>query len=108
MKALFRWVLLVLIAALAVQLYFVGRIALMVLMDPQSTAFQRSEIYRVVADKGSLKWRQQWVPYAALSDNLKRAVIVSEDATFIEHEGVDLEALEKAWEKNTQAEQRAQ
>lgn len=108
MKALFRWVLLVLIAALAVQLYFVGRIALMVLMDPQSTAFQRSEIYRVVAEKGSLKWRQQWVPYAALSDNLKRAVIVSEDATFIEHEGVDLEALEKAWEKNTQAEQRSE
>jgi len=108
MKALLRWVVLVLGAALAVQLYFAGRIALMALVDPQSTAFQRSEIYRLVVDKGSLKWRQQWVPYAELSDNLKRAVIVSEDATFIEHEGVDLEALEKAWEKNTQAEQRAQ
>jgi monofunctional biosynthetic peptidoglycan transglycosylase len=108
MKALLRWVLLALAAALAVQLYFVGRIALMVMIDPQSTAFQRSEIYRVATEKGSLTWRQQWVPYAALSDNLKRAVIVSEDATFIEHEGVDLEALEKAWEKNTQAEQRAE
>jgi monofunctional biosynthetic peptidoglycan transglycosylase len=108
MKALLRWVLLALAAALAVQLYFVGRIALMVMIDPQSTAFQRSEIYRVATEKGSLAWRQQWVPYAALSDNLKRAVIVSEDATFIEHEGVDLEALEKAWEKNTQAEQRAE
>lgn len=108
MKALLRWVLLALAAALAVQLYFVGRIALMVMIDPQSTAFQRSEIYRVATEKGSLAWRQQWVPYAALSENLKRAVIVSEDATFIEHEGVDLEALEKAWEKNTQAEQRAE
>jgi len=108
MKALLRWTLLALAAALAVQLYFVGRIALMVVMDPQSTAFQRSEIYRVATEKGSLAWRQQWVPYADLSDNLKRAVIVSEDATFIEHEGVDLEALEKAWEKNTQAEQRAE
>lgn len=108
MKALVRWMLLVLVAALSVQLYFVGRIALMALLDPQSTAFQRSEIYRLVTEKGSLKWRQQWVPYSELSDNLKRAVIVSEDATFIEHEGVDLEALEKAWEKNTQAEQRAE
>lgn len=108
MKAVFRWLLLVLIAGLAVQLYFVGRIALMALVDPQSTAFQRSEIYRLATEKGSLKWRQQWVPYSELSDNLKRAVIVSEDATFIEHEGVDLEALEKAWEKNTQAEQRAE
>jgi monofunctional biosynthetic peptidoglycan transglycosylase len=108
MKALLRWVLLALAAALAVQLYFVGRIALMAVLDPQSTAFQRSEMYRVATEKGSLAWRQEWVPYAAVSDNLKRAVIVSEDATFIEHEGVDLEALEKAWEKNTQAEQRAE
>ena len=107
MKTVLRWILLVLLAAVALQLYFVGRIALMVVVDPQSTAFQRSEAYRLVTEKGELKWRQQWVPYAELPANLKRAVIASEDATFVEHEGVDLEALEKAWEKNTQAEQRA-
>lgn len=107
MKAVLRWVLLVLLAAVALQLYFVGRIALMVVVDPQSTAFQRSEAYRLATEKGELPWRQQWVPYAELSVNLKRAVIASEDATFVEHEGVDLEALEKAWEKNAQAEQRA-
>ncbi len=108
MKAVLRWILLVLLAAVALQLYFVGRIALMAVVDPQSTAFQRSEAYRLATEKGELKWRQQWVPYAELSANLKRAVIASEDATFVEHEGVDLEALEKAWEKNTQAEQRAE
>jgi monofunctional biosynthetic peptidoglycan transglycosylase len=48
------------------------------------------------------------VPYSQISVHLKRAVIASEDASFTEHDGVDLEALEKAWEKNTQAEQRAQ
>ena len=108
MKAALRWIALALLAGLAVQFYFVGRIALMVVLDPQSTAFQRSEIYRVATEKGELPWRQQWVPYAAISDNLKKAVITSEDATFVEHEGVDLEALEKAWEKNTKAEQRAE
>ncbi len=107
MKAVLRWVLLVLLAGLAVQLYFAARIALMTVIDPQSTAFQRSEAWRLATEKGELKWRQQWVPYAELSVNLKRAVIASEDATFVEHEGVDLEALEKAWEKNTRAEQRA-
>lgn len=107
MKAVLRWVLLVLLAGLAVQLYFVARIALMAVVDPQSTAFQRSEAWRLATEKGELKWRQQWVPYAELSVNLKRAVIASEDATFVEHEGVDLEALEKAWEKNARAEQRA-
>ncbi|MDI1341318.1 transglycosylase domain-containing protein [Polaromonas sp.] len=108
MKALLRWILLVLLASVALQLYFVGRIALMAVVDPQSTAFQRSEAWRLATEKGELKWRQQWVPYDELSANLKRAVIASEDATFVEHEGVDLEALEKAWEKNTQAEQRAE
>ena len=108
MKAVLRWIVLALLAGLALQLYFAGRIALMLVLDPQSTAFQRSEIYRVASEKGALPWRQQWVPYAAISDNLKKAVIASEDATFVEHEGVDVEALEKAWEKNTKSEQRAE
>lgn len=107
MKALSRLLVLVLLAGLALQLYFVGRIALMVVLNPESSAFQRSEAYLIAKNTGALKWRQQWVPYAQLSDNLKRAVIASEDASFIDHDGVDMEALEKAWEKNTKAEQRA-
>lgn len=107
MKALFRLIGLALLAGLALQLYFVARIAMMAVLKPESTAFQRSEAYQIVRGTGSLKWRQQWVPYADLSDHLKRAVIASEDASFIEHEGVDMAALEKAWEKNAQAEQRA-
>ncbi|MES2364199.1 MAG: transglycosylase domain-containing protein [Pseudomonadota bacterium] len=108
MKALLRLAGLVLIAGLALQLYFAGRIALMAVVDPESSAFERSEIYRVAKNTGSLKWRQQWVPYSQISDNLKRAVIASEDASFVEHDGVDIEALEKAWDKNAKAEQRTQ
>ena len=108
MKAFFRLFLLALLAGLSLQLYFVGRIALMAVVDPESTAFERSAVYSVVTTTGSLKWRQQWVPYSDMSDNLKRAVIASEDASFTEHEGVDIEALEKAWDKNAKAEQRVQ
>ena len=108
MKALFRLLALAALAALALQFYFLGRIALMTAMAPESTAFQRSEAYRVTSVKGSLQWRQQWVPYRALSANLKRAVIASEDATFTGHDGVDIEALEKAWDRNLKAEQRAE
>ena len=106
MKAFFRLLLLVLLAGLSLQLYFVGRIALMAVVDPESTAFERSAVYNVVTTTGSLKWRQQWLSYRDMSDNLKRAVIASEDASFIEHEGLDIEALEKAWDKNAKAEQR--
>ena len=107
MKALLRLLGLVLLAGLGLQLYFVARVALMAVLDPESTTFQRSEAYLVVKHTGTLKWRQQWLPYANLSENLKRAVIASEDASFVVHDGVDLEALEKAWEKNARAEQRA-
>ena len=104
---LLRLLVLLLVAVLALQLYFVARIALMAVLAPESTAFERSEIYRVTRTSGALKWRQQWVPYERISVNLQRAVIASEDASFTEHDGLDLEALEKAWEKNAIAEARA-
>jgi monofunctional biosynthetic peptidoglycan transglycosylase len=90
------------------QLYFVGRIAAMAVVAPQSTAFERSEAWRVTTEKGELRWRQEWVDYAQISDHLKRAVIASEDDGFSQHDGVDWEALEKAWARNAKAEQRAE
>lgn len=108
LRPLLGLALLIVLAFFLLQLYFIGRIALMNLIPPESTAFQRSEMLRVVRTTGELKWRQDWVPYSQISVHLKRAVIASEDASFVEHDGVDLEALEKAWEKNALAEQRAQ
>ncbi|MFC5498670.1 transglycosylase domain-containing protein [Caenimonas terrae] len=105
MKGLLRWMLLVLVAALALQLFFIVRIATMAVIAPQSTAFQRSEAWRIASEKHQLRWRQQWVPYARISDNLKRAVIASEDGSFTNHDGVDWEALEKAWQRNAKAEE---
>ena len=108
MKALLRLALLVLLSGIALQLYFVARIALMGFVDPESTTFERSAVYSVVARTGSLKWRQQWTPYDEISDNLKKAVIASEDASFNTHEGLDVEALERAWEKNAKADAQAE
>ena len=107
MKIFLRWLGLLVVAFLALQLYFVGRIATMAVVAPESTSFQRSEAWRLANEKGALRWRQQWVPYNKISDNLKRAVVASEDDSFSNHEGVDWDALEKAWEKNAKAEARA-
>ena len=107
MKMAWRGMAMLLVALLALQLYFVARIAMMVVVAPESTAFERSEAWRIGTEKGRLPWRQQWVNYAQISDNLKRAVIASEDDGFSQHDGVDWEAMEKAWEKNAKAEQRA-
>src|SRR4051794_27613604 len=44
--------------------------------------------------------RQQWTPYERISANLKRAVVAAEDARFLDHEGFDWEAIQKAMAKN--------
>ncbi len=106
MTPLLRWLALLLLALLALQLFFVLRIAAMAVLDPQSTAFQRSEAWRIQMEQDRLQWRQQWVAYGQISDNLKRAVIASEDDGFSNHDGVDWDALEKAWQKNAKAEAR--
>jgi len=99
---------LLVISSLALQLYFLARVGLMLVVDPQSTTFQRSEIHRLVKEQHRLLWSQQWVGEDRISDNLKRAVIASEDASFLDHSGVEWDALEKAWEKNQRAEAQAE
>jgi monofunctional glycosyltransferase len=99
-----RFLALLLLAFIALQLWFVLRIALMALVDPQSTTFQRSEAWRLLLADRPMAWQQQWLGREGISNNLKRAVIASEDAGFTEHSGVEWDALEKAWEKNARAE----
>jgi monofunctional biosynthetic peptidoglycan transglycosylase len=108
MKAIGRWLLLLVIAVLGLQLFFILRIALMAVVDPQSSTFERSEAWRIATQKPTgLRWRQEWTPYARISDHLKRAVITSEDDSFVNHDGVDWEAIEKAWQRNAKAEAEA-
>ena len=108
MKPALRWLLLVLLAFVGLQLFFVLRIALMATVDPESTTFQRSEAWRILNEKHRLPWQQRWVPYDQISENLKRAVIASEDSSFVYHTGVDWEALRKARERNARAEEAVQ
>lgn len=43
---------------------------------------------------------RKWKKYDDLSENLKRAVIASEDARFMQHGGFDREAIQKAIQEN--------
>jgi monofunctional biosynthetic peptidoglycan transglycosylase len=108
MKGALRLLLLCALALATLQLFLVLRIAAMVVWAPSSTTFERSEAWRIATTKGTLPWRQRWVDYEKISDNLKRAVLASEDDGFSNHDGVDWNAIEKAWSKNAKAEQRAE
>ena len=99
---------LLVLSVLSLQLFFLGRIALMRVFDPQSTTFQRSEMARLLRTQGHIAWSQDWVAGGQISDNLRRAVIASEDANFVDHHGVEWDALQNAWKKNTQAQARAE
>jgi len=70
--------------------------------NPKSTALMdlRDEEYR---EKGLRAGRQHtWVSYVAVSEHLKKAILISEDAAFFSHQGIDVNelaaALKKDWE----------
>ncbi len=50
--------------------------------------------------------RYQWVPAARISDAARRAVVASEDQKFFEHQGFDIEAMEKAYAHNQKSKRR--
>jgi monofunctional biosynthetic peptidoglycan transglycosylase len=106
-RHLVRLAALLLLSGLALQAVFALRIAAMTTGSPSSTAFQRSEAFRLMGVGADLSWKQAWVPYASISDHLKRAVVASEDAGFTEHSGIEWDAIEQAWERNQRAAERA-
>jgi len=74
--------------------------------NPKTTALMelRDEEY---PQRGRQRPARQhiWAPYRAISENLKRAILISEDAAFFSHSGVDLyelkESIKKDWDKGT-------
>jgi monofunctional biosynthetic peptidoglycan transglycosylase len=108
MRAAWRITVLLMLGGLSLQLFFAARIALMNALDPRSTTFQRSEFARILRTEGRVAWSQEWVPGTQISDRLRRAVIASEDANFADHGGVEWDALENAWRKNSAAQAKAE
>ena len=47
-----------------------------------------------------VKLHKKWMPLEKISTNMARAVVASEDNRFLEHWGIDVEAIEKAIQHN--------
>ncbi len=103
MKWLGRLLLICIGLVLALQLYFFLCIGWWTHFNPSSTSFMRAGMESLHEKIPKAELQYYWVPYNRISVNLKRAVITSEDAKFAEHEGVDWEAIEKAYENNLKA-----
>jgi monofunctional glycosyltransferase len=68
--------------------------------NPRTTAFMQLRIDEARANDRKFSIRHQWVSYSRISPMLKRAVIVTEDAAFFDHDGIDLEEIRASLEKN--------
>lgn len=68
--------------------------------NPSTTAFIELRAREAESAGRQPRRVQIWVAYERISPHLKRAVLVTEDAAFFEHEGIDFDELEKSVELN--------
>lgn len=84
----------------AVQAWFYAQVLWLRSHDPAQSAFMQERLVQLREHDPKARLQHRWVPYARISANLKRAVVAAEDAKFLDHQGFDWEAIQKAIEKN--------
>ena len=104
MKTLWGWLwrgmAILFVLLLIYQLWLFAHVCWWIKFNPSTSAFMEDRL-GVMQDKNpDAELQYQWVPYAKISNNLKRALIASEDAKFVDHEGFDWDGIQKAYEKN--------
>ena len=67
-------------------------------MNPPTSAFIELRLDEARAQGRAPRRLQRWVSYNHVSTDLKRAVLLAEDAAFWQHEGVDFEQLQESFE----------
>ncbi|WP_442796056.1 monofunctional biosynthetic peptidoglycan transglycosylase [Pelobium manganitolerans] len=89
---------------LKILLYFLGItlgwVLLYKFINPPITYLMVQRGFERKADGKSFKIDKQWLSFYELSNNLKKAAIAGEDANFMQHNGFDFEAMQKAFKKN--------
>ena len=68
--------------------------------NPATTAFMELRVREARAKGEKPRKDQRWVPYRRISPNLVRAVLVTEDAKFWQHDGLDYEQIKESMEVN--------
>ncbi len=104
MKQVSLWLRRLLLAALALAalylFWLLGWVAYWNWFNPDSTRFMEIRLAELRQKQPNATLKKQWLPYDRISVHLKRALIASEDAKFVHHEGFDWEGIQRAMEKN--------
>jgi monofunctional biosynthetic peptidoglycan transglycosylase len=95
-RGLLFWIIVIpVLLVLLLQAWYFLHICWWVNHNPDSTSFMREQLSKIREKTPAAQLQHRWVPYNRISNNLKRAIIASEDANFAEHEGVDWDALQR-------------
>ena len=90
-----------LVIALAIyEFWFFAQILYWVDNNPQTTRFMDTRLEALRLKNPRERLQNDWTAYEHISIHLKRAIIVAEDAKFIDHEGFDWEGIQRAMDKN--------
>lgn len=99
-KWITRCLLIILAILLAYQIWLFGWVLWWNWVNPSQTNFMSIRISELREKNPKAELKHKWVPYAKISNHLKRALIASEDARFVDHEGFDWDGIQKAIVKN--------
>jgi len=104
MKVLWSWfwhiAATLLVLMICYQAWIAAQIAWWISHNPSTSAFMDDRLVIMQSKDPKAKLQHKWVDYKYISNHLKRALIASEDAKFVDHEGFDWEGIQKAYEKN--------
>jgi monofunctional glycosyltransferase len=95
-----RIIVVLVVYAICYQLWVFMHIWWWVDHNPSISAFMRERQAVIHEQAPNREIKYTWVNYNKISNHLKRAVIASEDAKFVSHEGFDWDGIEHAIEKN--------
>lgn len=70
--------------------------------NPSSSALMDERLAQIRQDHPDARLQQRWVPYAGIAPSLRRAVIASEDSTFMQNNGFDWKGIHDAAQKDLQ------
>lgn len=83
--------------------YVYGNIITYRAVAPHQTAFMSMRMSEFAKEGRNVALDYRWVPYNQISDNLKKALIASEDAKFAAHGGFDWSGIQNAIKRNRQS-----
>lgn len=85
---------------LGIQLWFFGWVLIWRITELGPTQFMRIRLDELQRKNPGARLQHAWVPYGQIATSLKRALIAAEDSKFMQHQGFDLDGIQKALEKN--------